>query len=193
MLRPHPRYWAPMLIAVAVLALPGTGASGSVPTAFSAASPGGLGPHAAGLAVAPDGLIAVVDSNNSLVKTFTNDGAFLGSWGAGGAFLRPAAVAFAASGEAYVGDATRVRRVSPAGAFVGSWGSAGSGPGQFAEIGGIAVTGAGDVLVADRGNDRVQRFSATGAYLETWAAGVVSDPHGVAVGPDGSVYVADLG
>src|SRR5258705_12064559 len=97
MLRPPTRYWAPMLVAVAVLALPGTGASGSGPTGFSTAASGVLGPHAASLAVSPDGEIAVVDSHSSLVKTFANDGAYLGAWGTGGEFVRPDPVALAAS------------------------------------------------------------------------------------------------
>jgi tripartite motif-containing protein 71 len=39
-----------------------------------------------------------------------------------------------------------------------TWGSEGSGDGQFGEPGGIAVDGAGNVYVADTGNNRVQKF-----------------------------------
>ncbi len=55
-----------------------------------------------------------------------------------------------------------------------SFGGEGSGPGQFKEPVGVAVDdsseplvqpGAGDVYVADKGNDRVERFSSTGVYL----------------------------
>jgi hypothetical protein len=55
-----------------------------------------------------------------------------------------------------------------------SFGSEGSGNGQFKEPAGVAVNdspepltdpAAGDVYVVDEGNDRVERFSATGAYL----------------------------
>lgn len=56
----------------------------------------------------------------------------------------------------------------PAGAFAG----AGSGAGQLSEPEGVAVNdstelvpGAGDVYVVDKGNGRVERFSAAGAYL----------------------------
>ena len=55
-----------------------------------------------------------------------------------------------------------------------SFGVPGSGPGQFSEPAGVAVNdsteplvqpAAGDVYVVDKGNDRVERFSATGGYL----------------------------
>ncbi len=56
----------------------------------------------------------------------------------------------------------------PAGTFAG----AGSGAGQLSEPEGVAVNdsteltpGAGDVYVVDKGNGRVERFSAAGAYL----------------------------
>jgi hypothetical protein len=52
-----------------------------------------------------------------------------------------------------------------------SFGGEGSGPGQFNEPVGVAVNqltglseGAGDVYVADKGNDRIQRFSPAGVY-----------------------------
>src|SRR6202453_1067213 len=56
----------------------------------------------------------------------------------------------------------------------GSFGSAGAGPGQFDGPAWMAVNdstnamtepAAGDVYVVDRGNNRVERFSSTGAYL----------------------------
>jgi hypothetical protein len=53
-----------------------------------------------------------------------------------------------------------------------SFGGPGSGPGQLSEPVGVAVNDssglepdAGDVYVVDAGNNRVERFSATGAYL----------------------------
>jgi hypothetical protein len=54
----------------------------------------------------------------------------------------------------------------------GTFSSEGSGNGQLIEPAGVAVNdsteivpGAGDVYVADKGNSRVERFSAAGAYL----------------------------
>ncbi len=56
----------------------------------------------------------------------------------------------------------------------GSFGSAGSAPGEFDRpawmavndsTNAIAESASGDVYVVDRGNNRVERFSATGAYL----------------------------
>lgn len=56
--------------------------------------------------------------------------------------------------------------------FLTSFGSEGSGPGQLKKPSGVAVNGstglvpaAGDVYVVDTGNNRVERFSASGVYL----------------------------
>ena len=63
---------------------------------------------------------------------------------------------------------------------------------------GVAVASNGTVYVADRDNDRIQRFSATGQFLGKWGSLGVSDgqfkqPWDVAAAPDGTVYVADTG
>jgi sugar lactone lactonase YvrE len=81
--------------------------------------------------------------------------------------------------------------------------------GQFASPSDVAVAPDGTVYVADSGNHRIQRFSATGQFLGTWgswgndegqfgyrmyyaSAGTLGPgPSGVAVAPDGTVYVAD--
>ena len=80
--------------------------------------------------------------------------------------------------------------------FGGAWGTTGAGAGQFQNLDGVAVDQAGNVYVADGGNNRIQKFTADGAFLTQWGtagagAGQFNGPQDVAVGPDGSVYVAD--
>jgi hypothetical protein len=117
-----------------------------------------------------------------------------------------------------------VQAVSPGLAFGGYrtlpsvvFGGAGSGDGQFEEPGGVAVDdSSGDFYVADRGNNRVQKFDSSGGYLSQFAggetpAGSFSEPYSLAVDnscalqkltgsqcaafdpSDGDVYVADVG
>jgi hypothetical protein len=69
-----------------------------------------------------------------------------------------------------------------------AWGSAGAGNGQFASgVGpaGIAIQSGGEILVADPGNDRVQRFTSAGVYGSQTPAGILKGPLGVAVVPTG--------
>jgi len=96
--------------------------------------------------------------------------------------------------------AVGVVEVAPAAAapgyvFAGAFGDQGGDDGQFTSPRAVAVAANGDVLVADRDNDRVQVFTpdAGGAtYADQFGAGVVDDPSGLAVDPsDGSIYVSD--
>ena len=48
--------------------------------------------------------------------------------------------------------------------FLTQWGSTGTGQGQFQGVKSIAVSAAGDVYVADRGNKRIQVFDADGKF-----------------------------
>ena len=74
--------------------------------------------------------------------------------------------------------------------YAGKWGSRGTGNGQFDGIGGIAIAGSGNVYVSDLGNKRIEKFSASGAYLGQWGT-LGASPEGVAVDRSGNVYVAD--
>lgn len=68
--------------------------------------------------------------------------------------------------------------------------------GSLASPRGIAVDAAGNVYVADLGNQRVVKFSPDGQTASTWgqkgtAAGEFNEPSGVATDAQGNVYVAD--
>jgi DNA-binding beta-propeller fold protein YncE len=75
-------------------------------------------------------------------------------------------------------------------------------PGQFQRPRGIAAAPDGTIYVADTFNHRIQHFDSQGNLLHVWGShsgtdaataenGTFNEPWGVAVGPDGSVYVAD--
>ena len=81
-------------------------------------------------------------------------------------------------------------------------GSAGTTPGQFQSPRAVAVAADGSLYVVDSMNNRIQHLSQDGETLQVWGAhadisqgeapgGTFNEPWGIAVGPDGSVYVTD--
>jgi sugar lactone lactonase YvrE len=79
--------------------------------------------------------------------------------------------------------------------FVLKWGSEGSGDGQFNRSEGVTVDSSGYVYVADRWNNRIQRFTSNGDFITKWGRNGSGDgefycPTGVAVDASGFVYVA---
>ncbi len=81
-------------------------------------------------------------------------------------------------------------------AFQLKWGSEGEGEGQFSNPFGVAVDGSGNVYVADRDNNRIQKFDSSGGFITAWGTngsseGQFNGPQGVAVDGSGNVYVAD--
>jgi predicted membrane-bound mannosyltransferase/sugar lactone lactonase YvrE len=67
----------------------------------------------------------------------------------------------------------------------------------------LAIAPDSSIYVADAGNNRIEHFSADGVFISSWgsygaangntqaAPSTFNDPWGIAVGPDGSVYVSD--
>ena len=97
--------------------------------------------------------------------------------------------------------ATAVQPTVPAGTPAGArhfvatiWGSRGSAPGQFIDPLGVAVDSAGNVFVADTGNNRIQMLSSTGRYRRSGLdTRHFSQPYGVAVDAQGDIYVSEGG
>ena len=84
----------------------------------------------------------------------------------------------------------------PGYAFVMAWGEPGSGPGQFNDPTGIAVSG-GEVFVADSRNGRIQVFGLDGTPRRIIGRGgsdpgQFNAPGGVAIAPNGDLFVADF-
>jgi len=81
-------------------------------------------------------------------------------------------------------------------------GFTGTGSGQFQNPRDIALAPDGTLYVSDTSNNRIQHVTANGTVLQSWGSfadiakgaasgGTFYEPWGIAVGSDGSVYVAD--
>ena len=76
-------------------------------------------------------------------------------------------------------------------------GGKGSGKGEFDSPLGICFDGDGNILVADTGNGRIEKFSPTGSFLSVIASkgsghGQLGEPNGIAVDRSGNIYVAEV-
>jgi sugar lactone lactonase YvrE len=166
------------------------------------------------VAVDGAGNVYVAAKNNHRIQKFSSTGVFLTKWGGGGTtrgtgdgeVIRPEGVAVDGSGNVYVADTgnRRIQMFTSSGEFLTRWGSYGSvfwcpscqNDGLFNEAEGVAVDGSGNVYVADKNNNRIQKFSSTGVFLTKWGTegsgdGQFKYPHAVAVDGSGNVYVAD--
>ena len=136
--------------------------------------------------------------------------------GAAARFNLPGGIAVDTGGTIYVADTGNdtVREITSQGAvttLAGTAGQTGStdgtgGAALFNAPGGVAVDGAGNIYVADTGNDTVREITPQGAVTTlagmagqagsadgTGSAAQFDAPGGVAVDGSGNVYVADTG
>ncbi len=197
----------------------GTGAMGKADGTGTSASFANL----MGLAIDTAGNIFVADSHNNLVRKITpggvvttiagngNIGAADGT-GAAASFFNPEYVAVDKSGNIYVSDThnSLIRKITQAGVvttIAGRRFDSGTTTKdtsiKFDNPAGIAVDEYGNVYVADWGNDRIRKITASGRVTNFAGCGVpgakdgVGDaasfylPWGIAVNSAGSIFVAD--
>ncbi|MDR2673561.1 MAG: hypothetical protein LBC18_01495 [Opitutaceae bacterium] len=169
-----------------------------------------------GVAITAAGALAVADTGNNAIRLVTADGAVstLST-----AFDKPRAVAaHDQNGDIYVADTGNhlIKKIDDAGAVAIIAGAAvpgfanGIGPAaQFNTPSGIAVYAAGNLSIADTGNNAIRYIDMTTGSVSTFAgrplvapghndgaktaAATFNAPQGVAVDAGGRVFVADTG
>ncbi len=130
----------------------------------------------------------------------------------------PVAIAVDGAGNLFVADRgnNRIRKISPSGIITtvagnGTLGFSGDGgpatSAQFGYLQGLAVDGAGNLFIADSGNNRVRKVSPSGIIATVAGNGSLgfsgdggpatsaqlNNPWGVAVDGAGNLYIADSG
>jgi tripartite motif-containing protein 71 len=152
-------------------------------------------------AVAPDGTVWVGDTRNNRVEHYTSSLAIppinvVSGGGSVGAFNYIEGVSVAPNGVVWVADTDNNRIVSynPTGAHYTAFGTRGSSavigsPAQLVDPEGV-VASSGDFYVADTGNNRVVEVDMNGNLVAVFKTGL-NDPEGIALGPDGTVWVAN--
>jgi sugar lactone lactonase YvrE len=176
-----------------------------------------------GVAADAAGNVYVADYGNNAIRRVTAAGVvttLAGSGisgstngtGAAASFRGPTSVAVDAAGNVYVADVHNnlIRKISTAGVVTTLAGSGTSGStngtgtsASFNYPAGVAVDAAGNVYVADSGNNLIRKITASGVvttFAGNGTAGSVNgtgisasfnNPAGLAIDPSGNVYVAD--
>jgi tripartite motif-containing protein 71 len=141
------------------------------------------------------GTISVADTGNDRVSLFSTAGAFLGSFATEGTARGITVTPDGA--RTYVSDtANRITVYDPSGVQIAQFGGTGSKLGKLNAPAQMALDAAGDLWVADRGNNRVQHFGPNGEHLATLGErgiglGQFVHPTGVSVSCNGTLTVTD--
>jgi DNA-binding beta-propeller fold protein YncE len=176
--------------------------------------PGYHWPEVAGVACDSQDRVFVFNRGGHPVVVFDRDGTFLFSWGEG-TFARPHGITIGPDDSVYCTDDFdhTVRKFTPEGKLLMTLGTSAkpsdtgatstdfrtirhSGP-PFHFPTNLALAPGGDLYISDGyGNARIHCFTADGKLKFSWGEpgggpGQFRIPHGIAVGRDGTVYVAD--
>lgn len=161
-----------------------------------------------GIAVAPGKKVALADLGNRRVQILDDVGTSVRAWGSfgygdGPFFDNPNAIDFGPDGEVVVGDASgSIRVFSETGDFIRRFAGQElepAQPGRFGATQGVTdlvVDGDGRTIALDRENHRVQVFATDGGFqyqfgTEGTGEGQFRQLTGIALSPDGTLYVAD--
>jgi streptogramin lyase len=151
-----------------------------------------------GLAVAPDGSVLVADTGGSRIVRFAGDGTLLDTIGpdVGGPerIRQPTDVVVGPGGELFVvnGEAGALLRLTPQGRYERHWSVLPSDTEKGAHL---AIGPDRSIWVSEPEGRRVRRFTwdgtPSGVVDQTDAGRLLRSPVGIAVGSDGTLYVAD--
>ncbi len=150
-------------------------------------------------AVAPDKTVWLADTRNARLEHWPADLSIasgipsFGTKGKGlGQFNFIEGITVDSSGKVWVADTgnNRIQTYNPSNGKFVTIGSLGAGNGQFSMPEGIAVSSS-DIYVADTANNRIEELTLGG----TWVANFVglNGPQGIAIAPDGTLWVAETG
>ncbi len=168
----------------------------------------------AGVAVDSRDRVFVFNRGPQPVMIFDRDGRFQSSWGEG-LFARPHGITIGPDDSVYITDDLdqTVKKFTPDGNLLLTIGKSGTpsdtgatsqdfrtirrAGAPFHYPTNVALAADGSLYISDGyGNARVHKFSSDGRHLMSWGEagagpGQFHIPHGIAVGPDGTVVVAD--
>ena len=170
------------------------------------------------VAVDGSGNLYIADRNNNRIRKVNSAGNISTVAGTGTAgfsgdgaaavaaqLQSPQGVALDGAGNLYIADAGnhRIRKVDSSGniSTVAGNGTASfggdSGAATAAQLsdpsGGVALDGAGNLYIVDRGNDRIRKVDSAGVISTVAGRERLSNPQDVALDGSGNLYIADMG
>ncbi len=148
-----------------------------------------------GISLDPSDNVYVFDTNNSRIQKFSSSGVYLGAWGTAENLRQGYGIAANGNDQVFIGDRlnSRILRYSDDGDFQTTWNVCGS-PGN---PGHVDIDANGDIFTTCHWfANHLQKFSPEGVLWADWSGrgsgpGEINNPIGIAVGPNGEVYIGD--